>query len=123
MLQQLGIPQWKWEDITMDFVVGLPRMVGQFDSMWVIVDRYTKSVHFLLVKTTYIVEQYEEVYIKEIVRLHSAPRSIVSDRDPTFTSKFWESLQMAMGTSYGLVPFISPRRMVSPKGQFRFLRI
>ena len=98
LLQPLGIPQWKWEDITMDFVVGLPRTVGQFDSVWVIVDLYTKSAHFLPVKTTYIVEQYAEAYIKEIVKLHGALRSIVSDRDPTFTSKFWESLQTAMGT-------------------------
>ena len=61
-------------------------------------DRYTKSAHFLPMKTTYTVEQYAELYVKEIVRLHGAPRSIVSDKDPTFTSKFWESLQKAMGT-------------------------
>ena len=82
----------------MDFVVGLPKTVGQHDSTWVIVDRFTKLAHFLLVKTTYTVEQYAELYVKEIVPLHGAPRSIVSDRDPTFTSKFWESLQRGMGT-------------------------
>ena len=82
----------------MDFVVGLPKTVGQHDLVWVIVDRYTKSAHFFPVRTTYTVEQYAELYVKEIVRLHGAPRSIVSDRDPTFTSKFWESLQKAMGT-------------------------
>ena len=82
----------------MDFVVGLPRTTGQHDSAWIIVDRFTKSAHFLPVKTTYTVEQYAELYVKEIVRLHGAPRSIVSDRDPTFTSKFWGSLQRAMGT-------------------------
>ena len=98
LLQPLGIPEWKWEDVTMDFVVGLPKIVGQHDSVWVIVDRYTKSAHFLPVRTTYTVEQYAELYVKEIVRLHGAPRSIVSDRDPTFTSKFWESLQKAMET-------------------------
>ena len=98
LLQPLWIPEWKWEDIAMDFVVGLPKTVGQYDSAWVIVDRFTKSAHFLPVKTTYTVEQYAELYVKEIVRLHGAPRSIVSDRDPTFTSKFWESLQKAMGT-------------------------
>ena len=88
----------EWEDIAMDFVVGLPKTVGQHDSVWVIVDRFTKSAHFLLVKTTYTVEQYAELYIKEIVRFHGTPRSIVSDRDPTFTSKFWESLHKAIGT-------------------------
>ena len=61
-------------------------------------DRFTKSAHFLPVKTTYTVEQYAELYVKKIVRLHGSPRSIVSDRDTTFTSKFWESLQRAMGT-------------------------
>ena len=98
LLQPLWIPEWKWEDIAMDFVVGLPKTVGQHDSVWVIVDRFTKSAHFLPVKTTYTVEQYAELYIKEIVRLHGTPRSIVSDRDPTFTSKFWESLHKALGT-------------------------
>ena len=82
----------------MDFMVGLPRTIGPPDSIWVIVDRYTKSAPFLPVRTTYTVDQYADLYVKEIVRLHGAPRSIVSDWDPTFTSKFWGSLQKAMGT-------------------------
>lgn len=98
LLQPLRIPEWKWEDIAMDFVVGLPKTVGQHDSVWVIVDRYTKSAHFLPVKVTFTVDQYAELYVKEIVRLHGAPKTIVSDRDPKFTSKFWEGLQRAMGT-------------------------
>ena len=56
MLQPLWVPEWKWEDIAMDFVVGLPKTVGQHESAWVIVDRFTKSAHFLPVKTTYTVE-------------------------------------------------------------------
>ena len=67
LLRPLGIPAWKWEDITMDFVVSLPRTVGQHDSVWVIVDRYTKSAHFLPVKTTYTVEQYAELYVREVI--------------------------------------------------------
>ena len=98
LLQPLWIPEWKWEDIAMDFVVGLPKTVGQHDSVWVIVDRFTKSAHFLPVKTTYTVEQYAELYIKEIVRLHGTLRSKGSNKDPTFTSKFWESLHKTMGT-------------------------
>ena len=82
----------------MDFVVGLPKTVGQHDSVWVIVVRYTKSAHFLPVKVTFTVDQYAELYVKEIVRLHGAPKTIVSDRDQKFTSKFWEGLQRAMGT-------------------------
>ena len=61
-------------------------------------DRYTKSAHLLPVRTTYTVDQYADLYVREIVRLHGASRSIVSDRDPTFTSKLWGSLQKAMGT-------------------------
>ena len=81
----------------MDFMVGLPRTVGQHDSIWVIVDRYTKSAHFLPVRTTFIVDQCADLYVREIVRLHGTLRSIVSDQDPTFTSMFWGSLQKAMG--------------------------
>ncbi|XP_073031193.1 uncharacterized protein [Primulina eburnea] len=98
LLQSLPIPQWKWEHITMDFVVGLPKTQKGFNSIWVIVDRLTKSSHFLPVKTTYSMNQYAEVYIQEIVRLHGIPVSIVSDRDPRFTSEFWKSLHRALGT-------------------------
>ncbi|XP_075475660.1 uncharacterized protein LOC142508871 [Primulina tabacum] len=81
-LQSLPIPQWKWEHITMDFVTGLPRTPKGYNSIWVIVDRLTKSAHFLLVKTTFTMKQYAEVYVAEIVRLHGIPASVVSDRDP-----------------------------------------
>ncbi|XP_073317257.1 uncharacterized protein [Primulina huaijiensis] len=97
-LLSLSIPQWKWEHITMDFVTGLPRTQKVFNSIWVIVDRLTKSAHFLPVKMTYSMNQYAEEYIAEIVRLHGVPVSIVSDRDPRFTSEFWKSLHRAMGT-------------------------
>ncbi|XP_073304134.1 uncharacterized protein [Primulina huaijiensis] len=73
LLQSLPIPQWKWEHITMDFVVGLPRTQKGYNSIWVIVDRLTKSSHFLLVKTTYSMNQYAEAYVQEIVRLHGIP--------------------------------------------------
>ena len=99
LLQPLPIPQWKWEHITMDFVVGLPKTSTGFDSIWVIVDRLTKSAHFLPVKVTYALDKYAKLYVDEIVRLHGAPVSIVSDRDPRFTSRFWPSLQQAMGTT------------------------
>ena len=79
LLQPLRIPEFKWEDITMDFVGGLPRTVGLHDSMWVIVDKYTKTAHFLPVRSIYTVEQYAELYVREIVRLHGVLKSIVSD--------------------------------------------
>ena len=98
LLQPIRIPEWKWDRITMDFVVGLPLTGRKHDSVWVIVDRLTKSAHFLPVRTDYSLDKLAELYIKEIVRLHGIPISIISDRDPRFTSRFWGKLQEAMGT-------------------------
>ena len=82
----------------MDFVTWLLRTRRQHDSMWVIVDRLTKSTHFLLVSNDDPLDKLAQLYMEEIVRLHGVPISIVSDRDPRFTSRFWSSLQDAMGT-------------------------
>ena len=82
----------------MDFVVGLPLTRRKHDSVWVVVDRLTKSAHFLPVRTDYLLDKLAELYIKEIVRLHGIPISIISDRDPRFTSRFWEKMQEALGT-------------------------
>ena len=82
----------------MDFVVGLPLTGRKHDSVWVVVDRLTKSAHFLPVRTDYSLDKLAELYIKEIVRLHGIPVSIISDRDPRFTSIFWGKLQEALGT-------------------------
>ena len=98
LLQPIRIPEWKWDRITMDFVVGLPLTGRKHDSVWVVVDRLTKSAHFLPVRTDYSLDKLAELYIKEIVRLHGIPISIISNRDPRFTSRFWGKLQEAMGT-------------------------
>ncbi|KAL0411358.1 UNVERIFIED_CONTAM: Transposon Ty3-G Gag-Pol polyprotein [Sesamum latifolium] len=82
--------EWKWEKITMDFVVGLPRTLRKHDAIWVIVDRLTKSAHFLPIRQGDSLDKLAELYVAEIVRLHGVPVSIVSDRDPRFTSRFWE---------------------------------
>src|SRR3954470_15137788 len=79
-LQSLEIPIWKWEHLTMDFVTALPRTAKGQDSIWVIVDRLTKVARFLPVKSTFKVEQYSWIYMREIVRVHGVPLSIVSDR-------------------------------------------
>ncbi|KAL4185644.1 hypothetical protein AMTRI_Chr10g231720 [Amborella trichopoda] len=82
----------------MDFVSSLPRTNSRHDSIWVIMDRLTKAAHFLPIRKTYTLDRLTQLYIKEIVRLHGVPVSIVSDRDTRFTSKFWARLQSAMGT-------------------------
>jgi len=98
MLRPLTIPEWKWEHIAMDFVTSLPKTVTGLDAVWVVVDRLTKSAHFLPIKTTYDMSRLAKEYVSEIVRLHGVLVSIISDCDPRFTSRFWQSLQAAMGS-------------------------
>ena len=108
-LQPLEIPQWTWDSISMDFVVGLPRTYKNFDSIWVIVDRLTKSAHFIPINIKYSLDRLTSLYISEIVRLHGVPTSIVSDRDPRFTSRFWDSLHRALGTKLKLSSAYHPQ--------------
>ncbi|KAA0054783.1 pol protein [Cucumis melo var. makuwa] len=97
LLQPLSIPEWKWENVSMDFITGLPRTLRGFSVIWVVVDRLTKSAHFVPGKSTYTASKWAQLYMSEIVRLHGVPVSIVSDRDARFTFKFWKGLQTAMG--------------------------
>ena len=105
LLQPLPIPTAIWEDISLDFISGLPKVSGS-DTVLVVVDRLTKYAHFLLIKHPYTAKTVAEVFIKEIVRLHGVPSSIVSDRDPTFMSHFWRELfrlqktELRMSTAY-----------------------
>ncbi|WVZ80536.1 hypothetical protein U9M48_028005, partial [Paspalum notatum var. saurae] len=98
MLQPLAF-RLKWEDVHMDFIVGLPRTQKGYDSIWVIIDRLTKSAHFLPVKTCYTAATYAGLYISRIMSLHGVPRTITSDRGSLFVSRFWEQLQTALGTN------------------------
>ena len=82
----------------MDFVTYFPRTLQGHDAVWVIVDRLMKSAHFLAVRMTFTLERFYRLYIREIFRLHRVPVSIVSDRDPRFTTHFWKSFLKAMGT-------------------------
>ncbi|GJV67437.1 reverse transcriptase domain-containing protein [Tanacetum coccineum] len=102
LLQQPEIPEWKWENITMDFISKLPRTSSGHDSIWVIIDRLTKSAHFLAIREDYKIERLARLYINEIVARHGVPVSIISDRDSYFTSRFWQSLQKALGTRLDL---------------------
>jgi len=88
ILQPLEIPVWKWDSISMDFVTHLPRTFKGHDTIWVIVDRLTKSANFLAMNLKMSMAKLAQLYIKEIVRLHGVPLSIVSDKDPRFTSQF-----------------------------------
>jgi hypothetical protein len=97
-LQPLSIPEWKWKNICMDFIVSLPRTSHGYNSIWVIVDRLTKSAHFVPVATTYRVGQYAKLYISHIVRYHGIPKTIISDRGSIFVAHFLEQLHEYLGT-------------------------
>nr|GEV70104.1 putative reverse transcriptase domain-containing protein [Tanacetum cinerariifolium] len=109
LLQQPEIPEWKWEKITMDFINKLPRTRSGHDSIWVIVNRLTKSAYFLAIREDYKTEKLERLYINEIIVRHDVPVSIISDRDSYFTSRFWKSLQKALGTRLDLSTAYHPK--------------
>ncbi|KAK8600790.1 hypothetical protein V6N12_050638 [Hibiscus sabdariffa] len=97
LLQPIEFPQWKWDKITMDFVTGLPGTPKKNDVVWVIVDSLTKSTHFISVRANMSSYVLVEFYIREVIRLHGIPTSIVSDRDPKFTSRFWNGENKVLG--------------------------
>ncbi|GJU55168.1 putative reverse transcriptase domain-containing protein [Tanacetum coccineum] len=96
---QPKIPQWKWDNITMDFVTKLPKSLQGYDTIWVIVDRLTKSAIFMPMRETDPMDKLARMYLKEEVTKHGIPILIICDRDPRFASNFWKSLQKALGTS------------------------
>lgn len=98
LLEPLLVPKWKWKDISMDFITGMPMAVRGYNTFWVIVDRLTKSIHLLPIQLSYTAEKLGEIYLREMERLHRVPYTIVSDRDARFTARFWRRLQEAMGT-------------------------
>ncbi|GJU67926.1 putative reverse transcriptase domain-containing protein [Tanacetum coccineum] len=107
-LQQPEIPEWKWEKITMDFVTKLPKSSSGHDTIWVVVDRLTKSAHFLPIREDYKTEKLAKIYTNEIVARHGVPVSIILDRDGRFTSHLCQAFQEAFGYEtrheYGLPP-------------------
>jgi hypothetical protein len=88
VLQLLSIPDWKWDDISMNFIVGLPLTALKFHSIWVIVDQLTKPSHFIHVHTKYRVEKYAKIYIAHVLCLHRVPKTIISDRGSQFVARF-----------------------------------
>ncbi|MCH85656.1 hypothetical protein A2U01_0006505, partial [Trifolium medium] len=97
LLQPLPIPDRIWEDLSMDFITGLPKSKG-YEAILVIVDRLSKYAHFVPLKHPYTAKTIAEVFVREVVRLHGIPLSIVSDRDPVFMSNFWQELFKLQGT-------------------------
>ncbi|KAJ9556778.1 hypothetical protein OSB04_011392 [Centaurea solstitialis] len=97
-LQPLDIPVWKWEHITMDLITKLPRTSRSYDAIWVIVDRLTKSAHFIAIRESSSAEALADIYVKEIVARHGVPVTIISDRDVRFTSRFWGKFHEDLGT-------------------------
>jgi hypothetical protein len=98
LLQPWSIPDWKWDDISMDFIMGLPWTARKFDSIWVIVDQLTKSAHFIPINTSYQDWKYVEMYIACVVRLHGVPKMIISNRGSQFVAHFWEQLHTFLRT-------------------------
>jgi hypothetical protein len=97
-MQPLSIPAWKWDNISMDFIVRLPLTPRKHDSIWVIVDRLTKTAHFIPVHTIYSAERYAEIYIDLLVRLHGVPKTILSDRGTQFVARFWAQVHESLAT-------------------------
>ncbi|GJV34022.1 putative reverse transcriptase domain-containing protein [Tanacetum coccineum] len=98
LLVQPAIPEWKWDNIMMDFITKLPKSSQGFDTIWVIVDRLTKSAHFLPIRENDPLDKLARLYLNRIVARHGIPVSIICDRDGRFTSNFWRSFQKALGT-------------------------
>ncbi|GJU95191.1 putative reverse transcriptase domain-containing protein [Tanacetum coccineum] len=109
LLVQPKIPEWKWDNITMDFVTKLPKTSQGYDTIWVIVDRLTKSAIFTPMRETDPLDKLARIYLKEVVTRHGIPVSIICDRDPRFASNFWRSLQNALGTNLDMSTAYHPQ--------------
>ncbi|GJR93443.1 putative reverse transcriptase domain-containing protein [Tanacetum coccineum] len=109
LLVQPKIPEWKWDNITMDFVTKLPKSSQGYDTIWVIVDRLTKSAIFTPIRETDPLDKLARMYLKEVVTRHGIPVSIICDRDPRFASNFWRSLQNALGTNLDMSTAYHPQ--------------
>lgn len=113
LLQPLPIPEWKWETISMDFITGLPKSKKNNDSIMVVVDKLSKSVHFIPVQSTYRAPQIAHVFMQNIFKLHGLPKTIISDQDVKFTSVFWKTLFVELGTHLNILPINHMFRIIN----------
>ncbi|GKC25570.1 putative reverse transcriptase domain-containing protein [Tanacetum coccineum] len=109
LLVQPEIPQWKWDNITMDFIMKLPKSSQGYDTIWVIVDLLTKSAIFIPMRETDLIENLARMYLKEVVTRHGIPVSIICNRDTRFASHFWRSLQKDLGTNLDMSTAYHPQ--------------
>jgi hypothetical protein len=122
-MQPLNILEWKWEEIGMDFITSLPLTPKKKDLIWVIMDKLTKSAHFLVVKQKDSGEKLVNLLVQEIVSKHGVPKTIVSDRGSVFTSAFWKQLHEDLGSKLDFSTLIIHRQEVKLKKPIRFWRI
>jgi hypothetical protein len=111
LLQPLSIPDWKWDDISMDFIVGLPLTARKYNLIWVIVDRVTKSSHFIPMNTNYNIHKYAKIYIARVLCLHGVLKMTISDQGSQFVAHFWEQLHTSLELTWFTVQSITRRRM------------
>jgi hypothetical protein len=98
LLQPVSILMWKWDDIGMDFIMGLPLTTYKFDLIWVILGRLSKSTHFIPVNTNYNAQRFDEIYIARVLFLHVVLKTIMLDQGSQFVAHFWEQLHASLGT-------------------------
>ncbi|XP_050878547.1 uncharacterized protein LOC127082357 [Lathyrus oleraceus] len=120
LLQSLSIPEWKWGSISMDFVSGLPRTPSNCEAIWVIVDRLTKSAHFIPIRMDYPMERLAKLYIEKTVSLHGIPSNIVLDRDARFTLRYWEDVGRALKSRKLTPRFIGPYQISEKVGDVAY---
>jgi hypothetical protein len=108
LLQPLPIPQGAWQDLTIDFMEGLPKSEG-YNSILVLVDKFSKYPHFSPLKHPFTATKVAQVFLDNIVKLHGTPRSLVSDKDKVFTSNFWKALFSSLNTKLALTRAYHPQ--------------
>jgi hypothetical protein len=98
LLQLLSISEWMWDDISLDFIMGLPLTTHKFDSIWMIMDRLSKFANFVPINTYYNARRYVEIYIARVLCLHGVLKMVISDRGSLFVTRFWEQLHASLMT-------------------------